>query len=127
MQAAMIAGEIARDNWKPFLDEFSKRNELRPTRIEVIGGDLGAQEAEQHLPLLGISFEPKGSEAGSVEIVLGGTTSADERHFEHLVLNVRRIVPITGTKGIEDGLGFEDNEDRKTLVLFESLTELPPH
>lgn len=126
MQASTIAGEIPRDNWETFLDELSERNELRPTRIEVVGGDVGAQEAEQHLPLVGISFEPKGAEAGSVEIILGGSSVVDVRHFEHWVHKVRRIVPITGTKGVEDGIAIEDAEGKRTLVLFENLIELPP-
>jgi hypothetical protein len=125
MQATQIKGEIDRSNWKEFLDDFSKRNELRPARVEVLGMDIGAQEEGVHLPLVGISFEPKGAAKGSVEIFLGGETAKDERHLEHLVLNVTHIVPIAGIEQVEDGLAIEDNEGRRTLVLFETLPELP--
>lgn len=126
MQAKTIMkGEIDRENWKDFLNEFSKRNELRPTRLEVLNDDIGAEEEGVHLPLVGISFESKGSATGSVEILLGGETSKDDRHLDHLVPNVRQIVPIVGIKGIEDGLSIEDDEGGRTLVLFEELPELP--
>jgi hypothetical protein len=118
-----MKGEIERSNWKTFLDEFSKRNQLRPTRLEVIG-DMGAQEEEQYLPFIGASFESKGAAAGSVEIILGGETAADESHVTHTILNVQTIVPLVGIKGLEDGLGFTDKDGTKTILRFETLPEL---
>jgi hypothetical protein len=119
-----MSGFIERDQWKSFLDEFSKRNQLRATRLEVVG-ELGDQEEEEYLPLVGVSFEDKGSAAGSVEVILGGESTADERHLEHTISKVQRIAPLVGVTGFEDGLGFEDQEGGKTLLLFEKLLELP--
>jgi hypothetical protein len=120
-----MQGEIEQNRWKTFLDEFSERNRRRPTRLEVIGAEVGAQEEEKYLPLVGVSFEPKGSAAGSVEIILGAETADDPRHVTHTVPNVRRIVPLVGLKGLEDGLGVEDGDGGKTLLRFEALPELP--
>ena len=119
-----MPGFIEQDQWKSFLDEFSKRNQLRATRLEVVS-ELGAQEEEEYLPLVGVSFETKGSAAGSVEIILGGETAADERHLEHTISKVQRIAPLIGVTGLEDGLGFEDEEGGKILLLFAKLPELP--
>ncbi len=119
-----MPGFIERDQWKSFLDDFSKRNQLRASRLEVVG-EIGAQEEEKFLPLVGVSFEPRGSAAGSVEIILGGETSSDLRHVEHLVTNVARIAPLIGSTGIEEGLGFEDQDGNKTLLIFENLPEIP--
>ena len=119
-----MSGFIEQDQWKTFLDEFSKRNQLRATRLEVVG-ELGAQEEEEYLPLVGVSFETKGTAAGNVEVILGGETAADERHLEHTISKVQRIAPLIGVTGLEDGLGFEDQEGGKTLLLFEKLIELP--
>ncbi len=119
-----MPGFIEQDQWKSFLDEFSKRNQLRATRLEVVS-ELGDQQEEEYLPLVGVSFESKGSAAGSVEIILGGETAADERHVEHIVNNVQRIAPLIGRTGLEDGLGLEGKEGGKTLLLFERLSELP--
>lgn len=122
-----MQGEIERGEWKTFLDKFSRRNQHRPTRLEVVGETIGAQEEEALLPLSGVSFEPKGSSAGSVEIILGGDTVATARHLTHTVFNVRRIVPIAGLESVEDGLGIEDAEGTKTLLLFQILPEIPDH
>lgn len=116
---------IKQEQWKSFLEDFSKRNHSRSTRLEVIGNEIGAQEEEDFLPLVGVSFEPKGSDAGSVMIILGGESIKDPRHVEHLVEQVERIAPITGGTGLEDGLGLEDREGTKTLLMFEQLTEIP--
>ena len=120
-----MKGEIARDQWKTFLDEFSKRNQLRPTRLEVIGQEIGAQEEEELLPFLGISFERKGTAAGSIEILLGGETAREPRQLTHTIFNAQRIVPIVGIVALEDGLGIEDKDGVKTLLRFEELPEIP--
>jgi hypothetical protein len=119
-----MPGFIEPDQWKTFLDEFSKRNQLRATRLEVIG-EIGAQEEEEYLPLIGVSLETKGTAAGSVEVILGGESPADDRHVEHMISKVQKIAPLIGVSGFEDGLGFEDQEGGKTLLLFEKLPELP--
>lgn len=116
---------IEQDQWKSFLDEFSKRNQSRTTRLEIVGTEIGASEEEQFLPLIGVSFEPRGSDVGSVMIILGGETAQDQRHVEHLVEQVKRIAPITGVTGLEDGLGLEDGDGNKTLLIFEQLPEIP--
>ena len=118
-----MAGFIERDQWNSFLTEFSKRNQLRPTRLEELGS-LGDQEQDTYLPLLGVSLETKGSRAGSIVVMLGGETAKEERHADHVVEDVQRITPLVGIKGFEDGLGFE-TRDGKTLLLFEQLPELP--
>ena len=119
-----MPGFIEKDQWKTFLDEFSKRNRLRTTRLEVIS-EIGAQEEEEYLPLVGVSLDPKGTAAGSVEIMLAGEGPRDDRHLEHTIRNVQKIAPLVGITGVEDGLGFEDQEGAKTLLIFQQLPELP--
>jgi hypothetical protein len=118
-----MSGFIERSQWKPFLDEFSKRNQLRTTRLEVVG-DIGAQEEEKFLPFVGASFEIKGDATGSLEITLGGETAADPRHLTHTIKNVQRIAPLFGESGLEDGLAIEDQDGVKTLLRFEALPEI---
>jgi len=115
---------IRREQWKEFLNEFSKRNHLRPTRLEVMG-EIGAQEEEEFLPFVGASFESKGSAAGSIEIILGGETASDQRPIEHMVPNVARIAPLIGPDGLEEGLGVEEKDGGKTLLIFKNLPEIP--
>jgi hypothetical protein len=119
-----MSGFIERDQWESFLEEFGQRNHSRATRLEVVG-EVGAQEEERYLPLIGLSLEPKGTEAGSVEIILGGETARDPRHVEHLVENVQRVAPFIGPDGLEEGVSFEDAEGAKTILLFEKLSQIP--
>jgi len=120
------SSEIARDRWNEFLADFSRRNEQKPTRLEAVGLDLGAQVLEKCLPLVGVSFEPKGSDAGSVEIILGGETADGPRRLEHLVFNTKRILSLPGKRSFEDGLGLESEDGTRTLLILEELRELPP-
>ena len=122
--ASTSSGEVERGKWNEYLIDFSSRNEGRPTRLEVIDPELGSQELEIHFPLIGISFEPEGSEAGSVEIILGGDSADDSRHMEHIVEDAKRIVPIPGTRDVEDGIAIESGDGSRTLLTFEELREL---
>jgi hypothetical protein len=63
----------------------AKESMRRPSRLEVFGENIGAQVEEVSLPLSDVSFEPKGSAAGSVETILGGGISAAPRHLTHTV------------------------------------------
>lgn len=119
-----MAGFIEQDQWKDFLNEFTKRNQFRATRLEVVD-EGGVQEEERYLPLVGVSFEPKGAAAGSVLVTMGGQSVHDERQIEHVIAEVQRIAPLIGETGFEDGLGFEDRQGGKTLLFLEKLTELP--
>ena len=119
-----MPGFIEQERWGSFLDEFTKRNQFRATRLEVVG-EIGAQEEEEYLPFVGVTFERKGSAAGSVEVVLGGETAKDQRRVEHLISKVQRIAPLIGNDGVEEGLGLEDQEGTRTLLIFERLPEIP--
>jgi len=119
-----MPGFIDKKQWRSFLDDFTKRNQFRSTRLEIVA-DIGAQEAERYLPLVGVSYDPKGSDAGSVVVTLGGETSKDQRHIEHLITKVERIAPLIGQTGFEEGLGFEDGDGGKTLLIFENVPEIP--
>ena len=117
---------IERPNWADFIKEFNRRNDLRATRVEVVGTDLGVQEEEHLLPLTGLSLEERGKDAPRIEISLGGETTKDERHLTHMVSRVRSIMSKMGADLREDALLIEDEDGTKTILHFESLPELEP-
>jgi hypothetical protein len=121
-----MTGFIDRRQWETFLAEFSKRNQMRPTRLEVVGSDIGAQEQEAFLPFVGISVDTK-ADSGSIDIALGGETASEERQLTHHISNVERIAPLIGITGVEDGLGIEDRDGVKTLLSFAALREIEAH
>jgi hypothetical protein len=115
---------IERENWAEFVKEFDKRNELRATRVEIVGGELGAQEEEGLLPLVGISLEEKGNDAPRIEISLGGETAKEGRHLTHTIPRVRNIMTMMGDDLREEALLIEDGEGTRTILHFETLLEL---
>jgi len=115
---------IERENWAGFVKEFDKRNELRATRLEIVGGELGAQEEEELLPLLGISLEEKGNDAPKIEISLGGETAKEGRHLTHTIPRVRSIMTKMGDDLREEALMIEDEGGTRTILIFETLPEL---
>lgn len=119
-----MKGEIPRDQWQTYLAEFSKRNSGRPVNLEVLSEELGDQEEAQMLPLEGITLETKGSQAASVEIMLGGTGAADDRNLTHTVSQVRLIVPKVGADGREEALEIEAEDGTKIILVFKALPEL---
>jgi hypothetical protein len=119
-----MQGEIERERWHTYLDEFSKRNGGRVAGLQVISEELGTQSEAETLPFEGITLETKGSLASSVEIMLGGTGPADARNLTHTVTNVRRIVPKNGADGREEALEIEAGDGAKTILVFMALAEL---
>ncbi|MBL8188439.1 MAG: DUF5335 family protein [Acidobacteria bacterium] len=114
-----MSNEIKRNQWTTFFNEFSKRNRLRLTRIEVLG-ELGAQEAERHLPLNGISVDETGSGRPRIEILLGGTSPEDSQHLTHAITQATQVFPKTNVAGRDEALEIVDVTGSKTLLSFES-------
>ena len=120
-----MQGEIQQEQWQAYLDDFSKRNSGRMVDLQLLSDELGTQEEAKMLPFEGITLETKGSLASSVEIMLGGTGSADNRNLTHTVTKVRRIVPKTGVDGRDDALEIEAGDGAKTIIIFKAPPELP--
>ena len=120
-----MQGEIQQEQWQTYLDDFSKRNLGRTADLQVLSEELGTQEEAEMLAFEGITLETKGPLASSVEIMLGGSGSADNRNLTHTVTQVRRIVPKTGVDGREDALEIEARDGAKTILIFKALQQLP--
>lgn len=118
-----MSDEIKQNQWSTFFDEFSKRNRTRATQIEVFG-ELGAQEAERHLPLNGVSVDVTGSSAPRIEILLGGASPEDMQHLTHVVTRANAVFLKPGTDGRDEALEIVDADGVKTLLRFESTLAL---
>jgi uncharacterized protein DUF5335 len=120
-----MQGEIQKEQWRAYLDGFSKRNSGRTADLQILSDELGTEEEAQMLPFAGITLDNKGSLASSVEIMLGGTGLADKRNLTHTINQVRRIVPKKGGDGREDALEIEAQDGAKTILIFKTPLELP--
>lgn len=105
-------------DWVNYFNEFTKRNQSRPTRLEVFG-DAGAQEEEHGLPFTGISIEQREG-ASRVQIMLGDVLGP--RHLTHVVSNVHQITPKLGLDGRDEALEIVSAEGETSLLHFEPQT-----
>ena len=110
--------EINREAWAEYFKQFGKRNQGRPTKLEILG-ELGAQREEQHLPLSGISVEDTGKDTPRVEIMLGDE-GVGGRHLTHTIARVGRVLQKLGPDGRDEAIEFEDGAGGKTILLFEA-------
>lgn len=82
------AQELERGRWKAFLDEFSHNHSQDPVSVEIRGETSGGAHWLSHeSPLLGLVAGDEGN-AGSVEIILGGSDSGP---LAHTVRGVQKV------------------------------------
>lgn len=117
---------LERGLWADYFNEFNKRNQARPTWLQVFG-EMGAQSEEQGLPLAGISFEDKGVDAPRVQIMLGGTSTLQQGHLTHMLTNVESIAPQLGADGRDEAIEFVDKQGQTTLLIFKHRARIAMH
>ena len=77
----MPTREIARSEWKTYFDDFSRARAGERVTVELVyGPDSDPQFPLDRQPLVGLSFEEKGSEAGAIQLIAGGETGDSITH-----------------------------------------------
>lgn len=123
---------IARAAWAGYLNKFTKRNQSRPTWLQVFG-ETGAQSEEQDLPLVGISLDEKGAAAPTVQIMLGDHGAHDlpdaigPCHLTHMISNVERVIPQVGADGRDLAIEFVDKQGEASLLIFKHRARAATH
>jgi hypothetical protein len=113
----MPTREIQREEWKTFLDMFSRQHEGWLATLEVLGPDIGAQQEAGDLPLEGITATSKDSAVESIAISLGKTP---EDHITHTITEPTRVWLEQTSLGANAALEIESNDNTKTLLRFRS-------
>jgi hypothetical protein len=108
---------IDRSVWINYFNEFSQRNQSRPTRLQMFG-ELGAQEQEHGLPFEGITMTNTGI-LPSVEIMLGGRDADWSRHLTHVSPEVQEITPKRSPDGRDEALEIVSGKGYRNLLCFE--------
>lgn len=65
----MATHEITRENWAEFFEEFSKRHQGAEMEADAVSPQSGVRPETQWLPFVGIAFEQRGSEAGTIRVL----------------------------------------------------------
>ena len=117
-----MRNDIENSSWKADLAAFSKRNYLRPTRLEVLSADKNIESdfwLEDGLLMAGIDLETAGEGGPSVEIMLEAEKAAPKNHMTHSVMGVKRMTLLNTANGRDEGLELEDAQGAVTIMHFE--------
>ena len=109
-------------SWKPDLAAFGKRNNMRPTRLEVLGPAREVESdfwLEDGLLLAGIDLDTDRESGTCIEIMLQTPSASSQNHMTHTVAGVKRL-ELEITDGRDKSLEIEDGEGRVTIMQFES-------
>ena len=112
-------------SWQSDLAAFGKRNNMRPTRLEVLGPAREVESdfwLEDGLLLAGIDLDTDGESGTCVEIMLQASSASSKNHMTHTVTGVKRL-ELETTDDRDSALEIEDGEGRVTIMHFES--EMP--
>lgn len=109
-------------SWQSDLAVFGQRNNMRPTRLEVLGRGRDEESdfwLEDGLLLAGIDLDTDGERGSCIEIMLQAPSTSSKNHMTHTVAGVRRM-ELETTDGCDEALEIEDGEGKVTIMRFES-------
>lgn len=109
-------------SWQTDLAAFGERNNLRPTRLEVLGPTREVDSdfwLEDGLLLAGVDLDTDGERGTCVEIMLQRPSTSSKNHMTHTIAGVKRL-ELESTDGRDAALEIEDEEGRVTIMHFES-------
>jgi Family of unknown function (DUF5335) len=118
---ALETRELARGEWKPYFDDFSRDLERLLATVEVAGRDVGAQIEADRLILTGISYDDRDDIVVIGLDAEGGLTG----ELEHMVSQPQKIYVADGEDGTMT-IDIDDAEGHKTLVRLEPVPRLEP-
>jgi hypothetical protein len=105
--------DIPREEWKEFLETFSRQHEGWLVTIEVVGAETGAQIEAEEKPLDSITVELKGGGGDSISIAVGITPV---ERVEHSIMSPTHVRVEQAESGADMTLQVE-SQDRATTLL----------
>ena len=109
----MATRKLERREWQSFFDAASRALPAGTVELRVSGLDIGDQVAAEHLPLLGISFDPSEDAVHVIAEALDHAISHPKAIYIEEEPSGLRIIEIT------------DDEGRKQLIELTSAIALP--
>jgi len=105
---------LERSRWSEVLDDFTRRNVGRRTRLEVDDPYIGAQSQELDYPLLGVTFDPIDDR---VEIMLG-ELGVGEPHLSRSIGDVESLDVMTNGDAQDVALRLRHGTGQTILTLL---------
>src|SRR5262245_54993360 len=101
-------------HWQAYLDRVSIATAGKHAEVEVAGLPLGAEIEAEWLPLLGITYDPKGD---AVDIAL--------ENFDHMIYAPREIYVDDGPSGMAS-MEIIDRDGARHIIQLRDPLVLPP-
>jgi hypothetical protein len=80
--------EIPRDEWREFLDAFSRKHQGRLVTLEMLGPDVGDRVEAEMMPLVGIIAELREPGEDEIQIIVGDTP---ETHISDTIQRTEHV------------------------------------
>lgn len=111
----MDTQQLPQEQWGGFLDELSRQFESGLVSVTVSGNGLSATPVITELPLLGIQLNTKGSDTGSITVIVG--QSADDA-ISHTIPAPTQIQIARDAGGTVAAIQIDAPEPAQTQVHF---------
>lgn len=111
----MATNKIEAAQWGAFLDDFTEQHQQKPVHVQVFGPGTASHDPSPALPLVGITLEEKGSEAGAIEILLGTET---DNHVTHLIENPAQVWMVLDEGIQQEVLEIRDADGTAWMLRF---------
>ncbi len=112
---------IDRSDWATFAEDFSKQHAGETATLEMLGTDVGDQYAAENLPFVGMTLECKGSDAGSLVLMLG---TEGEDSMERFIAGPKSLSVHLTPEG-ETVVQIEAEDEPTLLLHLTPLVALP--
>ncbi len=106
----MHTTQIPLSDWRRTLDELSRSYDGALVSLEIVGGEVGAEEEVHEQPLRGITSDPSGI---TVQIEQRGGL-----HLGHHVAHPKKLRVVETRGGAVVAVEIEDDEGIYSLVRF---------
>ncbi|MET0660651.1 MAG: DUF5335 family protein [Steroidobacteraceae bacterium] len=111
----MTLRRIEKPEWTSFCEVLSTVLPGKRAEIEVASTDLGVQIEAHWLPVIGVTYDPRGD---AFDIVLDG--------MNHMIFNPREVYAEYGIEGIES-IAIVDERAWQIVMLRTPLMLAAPH
>jgi hypothetical protein len=112
-QTPTTTKEIPAEDWGAWCDTFTNGNRGRLIRIEIVGGELGAEPLVDDARLVAIDYDPV--HKGDDFVVSYGEEDAPT---SHVIRAPARLWQAQDADGLVVALEIEDENGRRTILSF---------
>ncbi|MFK0278552.1 DUF5335 family protein [Ensifer sp. NPDC090286] len=108
----MTSRVLVRSEWQFFFDRMAKALRGKRAHVEITGARLGDQIQAKSVPLVGITYDPKGD---LLEIAMEG--------LDHLIHKPASIAVLEGVDGLS-GVEIVDSDQHRQIITLTSPLRL---